>query len=95
MTGADYSQKLNLLALCGYSQENVRQYVYLYRDFKLPMDLKQMEKIILPEEYDNTQIEAIKVLSSNEILLASESEDGGEPFLLLLTFPENYIVKEY
>jgi hypothetical protein len=94
VTGADYSQKSNLLALCGYSQENVKQYVYLYRDFKLPMDVKQMEKITLPEEYDNTQIEAIKVLTSKEILLASESEDGGDPFLLLLTFPENYFTKE-
>jgi hypothetical protein len=89
ITGADYNKKLNLMVLSGYSMGNVKQYLYILRDFKLPYNSKLMEIIKLPKEYDNTQIESIKILSSNELLVASEAENEGNPFILKITFNKN------
>jgi len=92
ITGADYNDELNVMVLSGYSMSNIKQYLYILRDFKIPYDSKLMEVIKLPKEYDNTQIESVKILSSNEVLVASEAESKGDPFILKITFDKkNYL----
>jgi hypothetical protein len=86
ITGADYNDELNVMVLSGYSMSNIKQYLYILRDFKIPYDNRLMEVIKLPKEYDRTQIESVKILSSNEVLVASEAEDKGDPFILKITF---------
>ena len=91
ITGADYNEDLKLMVLSGYSLGNVKQYLYIFRDFNINYDQKLMEVIKLPEYFDNTQIESIKILSNTEILLTSEAENEGIPFLLKITFEKPLI----
>jgi hypothetical protein len=85
ITGADYNYEMNLLALCGYSMDIDVQYLYLIPDFSIPIDVQKIVRISLP--YDNAQVESVIIVSNNELIMASENEGNGNPFLIKVKFP--------
>lgn len=91
ITSADYDKKMKLLVLSGYSMNNVEQYLYIYRNFDVTNENNIMEVLKLPKEFNHSQIESVKIISKNEIILTSEAENEGNPYLLKMTFDDNYL----
>ncbi len=79
ITGADYNESLNTIALVGYNSEG-DQFLYKVNNF----DSKNLNKIsfiryILPIK--NAQIEAIKIINKSTFWITSEDEGVGYPRL--------------
>ena len=82
ITGGDYNNELNLLALVGYSSKG-SQYLILFETF----DLKNLEentfkKYKIPLE--RAQIESIKIIDKYTFWVTSEDEGLGNPFMYKL-----------
>jgi len=91
ITSADYNKKMKLLVLSGYSMNNIEQFLYVYRNFDVTNENNIMEILKLPKEFNHSQIESVKIISKNEIILTSEAENEGNPYLLKMTFDDNYL----
>lgn len=87
ITGADYSEKEDLMVLTGYNFKG-EQFFFTLKDFRKNgfknIDLKRYLIPIKP-----AQIEAIKIIDSNNFWLSSESEDNGNPKLFRLKLNDN------
>ena len=70
---------------------NVEQYLYIYRNFDVTNENNIMEVLKLPKEFNHSQIESVKIISKNEIILTSEAENVGNPYLLKMTFDDDYL----
>ena len=84
VTGGDYDPKTGLLALSGYDNSLRTQYLYLVKNFKLPIGENDVYRIKLP--YQNVQFESVIILSDDEVIMTSENEGGGPPFALKISF---------
>ena len=79
ITGGDYNEKLQLLALSGYDLYD--QYIYIFKKFKVEENnWYKFKKYKLPIK--DAQIEAIKIIDNNSFWLTSESEGFGYPRLI-------------
>ena len=79
ITGADYNESLNTIALVGYNTDG-DQFLYKINNF----DSKNLDKISfirynLPIK--NAQIEAIKIINASTFWITSEDEGVGYPRL--------------
>lgn len=82
ITGADYNEKLKLVALVGYDF-NFNQYFYTINNFDLTnLDNSVIEKFSIPIE--KAQIEAVKIIDENSFWATSEDEGNGYPRLFKL-----------
>ena len=79
ITGGDYDEDLNLLALVSYNAKG-DQYLLLFKNFKLN-NLKNniFKKFIIPLE--QAQIEAVKIIDEKTFWVTSEDEGVGSPFM--------------
>ena len=79
ITGGDYDEDLNLLALVSYNAKG-DQYLLLFKNFKLN-NLKNniFKKFIIPLE--QAQIEAVKIIDEKTFWVTSEDEGIGSPFM--------------
>ena len=91
ITSADYNKKMKLLVLSAYSMTNIEQYLYFFRNFDVTKENNLMEVLKLPNEFNHSQIESVKIISKNEIILTSEAENEGNPYLLKMTFDDDYL----
>lgn len=89
ITGADYNEEMNLLALVGYSNDQEFQYLYLIPDFRIDFNEGDVFTHVLP--FYNSQIEGVKIISNNLLLLSSEDENKKEPFILKVNIPNGLI----
>ncbi len=79
ITGADYNEKLKLVALVGYDF-NWNQYFYKISNFDLSnMDQTVIEKFKIP--IGKAQIEAVKIIDESSFWITSEDEGNGFPRL--------------
>ena len=79
ITGADYNDKLKLVALVGYDF-NWNQYFYKISNFNLSnMDQSVIEKFKIP--VGKAQIEAVKIIDESSFWITSEDEGNGFPRL--------------
>jgi len=79
ITGADYNEKLKLVALVGYDF-NWNQYFYKISNFDLSnMDQTVIEKFKIP--IGKAQIEAVKIIDESSFWITSEDEGNGLPRL--------------
>lgn len=85
VTGADYNSNLNLLVLIGYSGDQKSQYLYLIPDFSIDSENYNIITKELP--FEKTQMEGIKIISNELILVSSEDESSNSPFLLKIHIP--------
>ena len=79
ITGADYSEELGLLVLVGYSNNQAEQYIHFIPKFSLPIEKQSIITIKLP--FNQSQIEGVKIISNNLIIISSEDETNSKPFL--------------
>ena len=82
ITGGDYNNELNFLALVSYNSKG-SQYLILFERF----DLKNLEentfkKYTIPLE--RAQIESIKIIDKNTFWVTSEDEGIGNPYMYKL-----------
>ena len=80
ITGADYNPEIGLLVMSGYSKNLEKQFLYFVPNFKIPISEDNVFKIKLP--YENVQFESVKIISNNEIIMTSENESSGFPFVI-------------
>ena len=82
ITGGDYNNELDLLALVGY-RSNGDQYLVLFESFNLE-NLKEntFKKYKIPLE--RAQIESIKIIDKYTFWVTSEDEGLGNPFMYKL-----------
>jgi hypothetical protein len=79
ITGADYHQRLKLVALVGYVQSG-EQFLYTFNSFDMGnLNKVKIKKFKLP--LDGKQVEAIKIIDQNNFWITSEGE--GESFPML------------
>ena len=79
ITGADYNEKLKLVALVGYDF-NWNQYFYKVSNFDLSnIDQTVIEKFKIP--IGKAQIEAVKIIDESSFWITSEDEGNGLPRL--------------
>ena len=79
ITGADYNEKLKLVALVGYDF-NWNQYFYKISNFDLSnIDQTVIEKFKIP--IGKAQIEAVKIIDESSFWITSEDEGNGFPRL--------------
>jgi len=79
ITGADYNEKLKLVALVGYDF-NWNQYFYKISNFDLSnIDQTVIEKFKIP--IGKAQIEAVKIIDESSFWITSEDEGNGLPRL--------------
>ena len=87
ITAADYSLKEDMMVLTGYNF-NGDQFFYVLKDFrKNGFDNIDLKKYLIPVK--PAQIEAIKIIDSENFWLTSESEDKGNPRLFRLKLKSN------
>jgi len=79
ITGAEYNEKLKLVALVGYDF-NWNQYFYKISNFDLSnMDQTVIKKFKIP--IGKAQIEAVKIIDESSFWITSEDEGNGLPRL--------------
>jgi len=79
ITGGDYNETLNLLALVSYNSKG-SQYLILFEDFSLEnLADKKFRKFKIPVE--RAQIEAIKIIDDTTFWITSEDEGIGNPYM--------------
>ena len=87
ITAADYSSKDDLMVLTGYNFDG-NQFLYILKDFrKKGFENIDLNKYLIPIK--PAQIEAIKIIDSNNFWLTSESEDKENPRLFRLKLNSN------
>lgn len=79
ITGGDYHETHNLIALVGYTRSG-EQFLYTLSSFDMKkLDEIKMRKFKLP--LDGKQIEAIKIIDQNTFWVTSEDEGIGYPMM--------------
>ena len=79
ITGADYHQHLNLVALVGYVQSG-EHFLYTLSSFDMEnLNQVKIKKFKLP--LDGKQVEAIKIIDQNNFWITSESQGKSFPML--------------
>jgi len=79
ITGADYHQRLKLVALVGYVQSG-EQFLYTLNSFDMGnLNKVKIKKFKLP--LDGKQVEAIKIIDQNNFWITSEAEGKSFPML--------------
>ena len=87
ITAADYSSKDDLMVLTGYNFDG-DQFLCILKDFrKKGFENIDLKKYLIPIK--PAQIEAIKIIDSNNFWLTSESEDKENPKLFRLKLKSN------
>ncbi|MDA8703798.1 hypothetical protein N9M00_00495 [Flavobacteriaceae bacterium] len=82
ITGGDYNNKLNFLALVSYNSKG-SQYLILFERFDLEnLEENTFKKYKIPLE--RAQIESIKIIDKNTFWVTSEDEGIGNPFMYKL-----------
>ena len=82
ITGGDYKNELNLLALVSYNSKG-NQYLILFERFDLEnLEENTFKKYIIPLE--RAQIESIKIIDKKTFWVTSEDEGIGNPFMYKL-----------
>lgn len=82
ITGGDYNNELNLLALVSYNSKG-SQYLILFERFNLEnLEENKFKKYKIPLE--RAQIESIKIIDKNTFWVTSEDEGIGSPFMYKL-----------
>ena len=82
ITGGDYKNELNLLALVSYNSKG-NQYLILFERFDLEnLEENTFKKYKIPLE--RAQIESIKIIDKNTFWVTSEDEGIGNPFMYKL-----------
>ena len=82
ITGGDYKNELNLLALVSYNSKG-NQYLILFEGFDLENpEENTFKKYKIPLE--RAQIESIKIIDKNTFWVTSEDEGIGNPFMYKL-----------
>ena len=82
ITGGDYNDELNFLALVSYSSKG-NQYLILFERFD-PENLKEstFKKYNIPLK--RAQIESVKIIDKKTFWVTSEDEGVGSPFMYKL-----------
>ena len=79
ITGGDYDEDRNLLALVSYNSKG-NQYLVLFENFKLNnLENNTFKKFKIPLE--QAQIEAVKIIDEKTFWVTSEDEGIGSPFM--------------
>ncbi len=79
ITGADYHQRLKLVALVGYVQSG-EQFLYILNSFDMEnLNQVKIKKFKLP--LDGKQVEAIKIIDQSNFWITSEGEGKNFPML--------------
>jgi hypothetical protein len=79
ITGADYHNKLKLVALVGYKKSGA-QFLYTLSAFNMDnLNSVKIKKFKLP--LDGKQIEAVKIIDQNTFWITSEDVGDGQPML--------------
>ena len=82
ITGGDYSNELNFLALVSYNSKG-SQYIILFEEFDIEnLEYNRFKKYEIPLE--RAQIESIKIIDKNTFWVTSEDEGIGNPFMYKL-----------
>ena len=82
ITGGDYNDELNFLALVSYNSKG-NQYLILFERFDLEnLEENTFKKYKIPLE--RAQIESIKIIDKNTFWVTSEDEGIGNPFMYKL-----------
>lgn len=82
ITGGDYKNDLNLLALVSYNSKG-DQYLILFERFDLEnLEENTFKKYIIPLE--RAQIESIKIIDKKTFWVTSEDEGVGNPYMYKL-----------
>ncbi|MDB2365881.1 hypothetical protein N9V49_00055 [Flavobacteriaceae bacterium] len=82
ITGGDYNNELNFLALVSYNSKGT-QYLILFERFDLEnLEENTFKKYKIPLE--RAQIESIKIIDKNTFWITSEDEGIGNPFMYKL-----------
>ena len=82
ITGGDYSNELNLLALVSYNSKG-NQYIILFEEFDTEnLEDNRFKKYQIPLE--KAQIESIKIIDKSTFWVTSEDEGIGNPFMYKL-----------
>ena len=82
ITGGDYNNVLNLLALVSYNSKG-DQYLILFERFDLEnLTENTFKKYNIP--VDKAQIESIKIIDKKTFWVTSEDEGVGNPFMYKL-----------
>ncbi|MDB3874147.1 hypothetical protein OAO45_01225 [Flavobacteriaceae bacterium] len=82
ITGGDYNNELNFLALVSYNSKG-SQYLILFERFDLEnLEENTFKKYKIPLE--RAQIESIKIIDKNTFWVTSEDEGIGNPFMYKL-----------
>ena len=82
ITGGDYNNELNFLALVSYNSKG-SQYLILFERFDLEnLEENTFKKYKIPLE--RAQIESIKIIDKNTFWITSEDEGIGNPFMYKL-----------
>ena len=79
ITGADYNESLNTIALVGYNTDG-DQFLYKVNNFN-PENLDKISFIRYNLPIKNAQIEAIKIINDSTFWITSEDEGVGYPRL--------------
>ena len=79
ITGGDYNEENNLLALVGYNSRE-DQHLILFNNFVLT-DLKNNTFVKYKIPLERAQIEAIKIIDEKTFWVTSEDEGIGSPFM--------------
>ena len=79
ITGADYNESLNTIALVGYNSDG-DQFLYKVNNFD-PENLNKISFIRYNLPIKNAQIEAIKIINDSTFWITSEDEGVGYPRL--------------
>ena len=82
ITGGDYNEENNLLALVGYNSRE-EQHLILFNNFVLT-DLKNNTFVKYKIPLERAQIEAIKIIDEKTFWVTSEDEGIGSPFMYKL-----------
>ena len=79
ITGGDYDEDSNLLALVSYSSKG-DQYLIIFENFELnSLENNTFKKFKIP--LDQAQIEAVKIIDEKTFWVTSEDEGIGSPFM--------------
>ena len=79
ITGGDYDEDRNLLALVSYNSKG-NQYLIIFENFELNnLENNTFKKFKIP--LDQAQIEAVKIIDEKTFWVTSEDEGIGSPFM--------------